>query len=117
MNLAIDIRQRVSEAGVAVAADATVPHTSPKLDVTETPLLERHSSESEKHERRRDMHEAEVQSEADDDNATVSTRTDDDIVNMAMTAILPSDDDDNDDDDDMDEQVVYPKRNISPQVV
>lgn len=116
MNLAIDIRQKVSEASVAVAVDATVAHPSPKLDVTETPLLERHSV-SEKHERRRDMHEAEVQSEADDDNATVSTRTDDDIVNMAMTAILPSDDDDDDDDDDMDEQVVYPKRNISPQVV
>ena len=52
-------------------------------------------------------HEADVHSEADDDNATVSTRTDDDIVNMAMTAVLSLDDEE----EEM-EQVVYPKQNI-----
>ncbi|GJJ14582.1 hypothetical protein Clacol_008848 [Clathrus columnatus] len=44
----------------------------------------------------------------DDDNVTVSTRTDDDPVNLAMKAILTSDEDDEE------EKVLYPKQSVAP---
>lgn len=47
--------------------------------------------------------------DADDDDVTVSTRTDDDPVNLAMKAVLPSDEE-----DDEEEQVLYPKQNLNP---
>ena len=91
-----------------VADDSlAVMHQSPKEVVAMTPLpFEMISPEGEGREGG-ESRDADIHSEVDDDNATVSTRTDDDIVNMAMTAVLPLDDDD----DEM-EQVVYPKQNI-----
>ena len=41
-----------------------------------------------------------------DDGATVSTRTEDDPVNLAMRATLDHDDDE----DDEEEQILYPQR-------
>ena len=94
MELAVIIGRNVPEANMTIKSVAAT-HPSPKRVVTMTPLVVESLA-------------PEGDLEADDDNATVSTWTDDDIVNMVMMAVLPLDDDD----DEM-EQVVYPKQNIS----
>lgn len=99
-----------SEPEASVTVDSAAgPHLSPNVVAATTPLaFEKLAPEGETWEGGEYL-DADVHSEADDDNATVSTRTEDDIVNMVMTAVLPSDDDE----DDQGEQIVYPKQNIS----
>ncbi|KAF8470376.1 hypothetical protein JB92DRAFT_3135163 [Gautieria morchelliformis] len=100
-----------SEPEVSAVVDNAAAIPSPKLDAAMTPLaFEKLAPDAEASEGG-GSHDADVHSEVDDDNATVSTRTDDEIVNLAITANLPLDDD-----DEM-EQVVYPKQTIASPAV
>lgn len=102
-----------SSVNTSLAADAAIQPPSPNTDAAVAPVVFDNFTSENEIQPSGEPHGVDIHSEADadDDNATVSTRTDDEIVNMAMTAVLPSDDD-----DEM-EQVVYPKQTISPPAV
>jgi Est1 DNA/RNA binding domain len=109
VELAINSR-REPEVNAAVDS-AAAKHPSPKLDAAMTPLAFEQLAPDVEAPECGGSHDADIHSEVDDDNATVSTRTDDEIVNLAITANLLSDDD-----DEM-EQVVYPKQTTAPMAV